>query len=135
MKDLIVTDEFKSKEFYLLARLPILVGKDYLLIKLSSVMYIEADGCYSKVFTTQKETHFQTSKNLGYYEKIMPCHSFFRVHNKYVVNLNEIKMIQRDHHWSLVLTDKSIIRVSDDKKEILLKKLGLKFDSLNEITD
>jgi DNA-binding LytR/AlgR family response regulator len=137
MKDLIITDEFKKPEMYFIARLPITTGvKETLLLKLSDVNFIEADGSYSKIFETNNSKPYHVSKNIGFYEKILPTHSFLRIHNRFIVNLNQIQYIKRENHWHVQLHDKSVLKLSDEKREILLQKLGLKtepFDDLGEI--
>ncbi|MCF8253066.1 MAG: LytTR family transcriptional regulator [Bacteroidia bacterium] len=68
-----------------------------------------------------------------FYEKILPPHSFLRIHNKFIVNLNQIQYIKRDNHWHVQLHDKSVLKLSDEKREILLQKLGLKTEPFNEL--
>lgn len=132
MKNLIIIDEFKKPELFFIARLPIPTGsKEVLLLKLSNLNFIEADGSYSKIYSTSSPTPFHTSRNIGYYEKILPTHSFLRIHSKFIVNINQILYIKRENHWWVELVDKSAIKVSDDKRIELLKRLGLKTDSLD----
>ncbi len=134
MKDLIITDEFKKPEMYFIARLPITTSvKETLLLKLSDVNFIEADGSYSKIFETNNSMPYLVSKNIGFYEKILPPHSFFRIHNRFIVNLNQIQYIKRDNHWHVQLEDKSVLKLSDEKRDLLLRKLGLKTDSFEEL--
>ena len=134
MKDLIITDEFKKPEMYFIARLPITTSvKETLLLKLSDVNFIEADGSYSKIFETNNSMPYLVSKNIGFYEKILPPHSFFRIHKRFIANLNQIQHIKRDNHWHVQLQDKSVLKISDEKRDILLQKLGLKTDSFEEL--
>ena len=50
-------------------------------------------------------------------------YSFLRVHNSYLVNLNEIDKYVKGEGGYLVMTDGSSIDVSRSKKDILLNKL------------
>ena len=50
-------------------------------------------------------------------------YSFLRVHNSYVINLNEIDKYIKGEGGYLVMTDGSTIDVSRSKKDILLNKL------------
>lgn len=129
MKNIINDEKFKLPELYFIAKLPIELGKDILLISLSAIRYMESDGNYTKIYTADKDASFHSSKNLKFYEVNLPAHSFIRVHNRFIVNVNYIKFIKRDHHWKLELHNGTQLNVSDEKKEILLQKLGLKYDS------
>lgn len=125
MKDIILSDEYKKPELFYLAKLPISDNSKLILIELHSIMYIEAYSSYSQIYTTRKSTPYISTKNIGYFEKHLPHYSFLRIHNSYVINLNEIVCILREHHWQIELKNGKIINVSDDKKDELLKKLGL----------
>ena len=50
-------------------------------------------------------------------------YSFLRVHNSYLINLNEIDKYFKGDGGYLVMTDGSVIDVSRSKKDILLSKL------------
>jgi len=136
MKDIIISDEYKKPELYYLAKLPIAVNSKLMLIELHCIIYIEAYSSYSKIYTTKKDDPFLSSKNIGYFEKQLPNHSFLRIHNSYIINLNEITCILREHRWQIEIRNGKTINVSDDKKSELLKKLGLEnHDSLCDRTN
>ena len=50
-------------------------------------------------------------------------YSFLRVHNSYLINLNEIDKYVKGEGGYLVMSDGSTIDVSRSKKEMLLNKL------------
>jgi two-component system LytT family response regulator len=50
-------------------------------------------------------------------------HSFFRVHNSHVVNLNAITRYVKGEGGYLVMTDASTVDVSRSRKESLLQRL------------
>ena len=135
MKNITIDEKFKTPELYLITKLPIIIGKDVLLTSLSSVKYLESDGSYTKIHTTEKDVPILTSKNLKYYEVNLPTHSFIRIHKSFIVNINFVKYIRRDNHWKLELIDKIQLNVSDEKKEIILQKLGLKYESSEDNAD
>lgn len=122
MKKTTVTYENKLHRNSVLC-LPIITGKNIILLRFSSVIYIEANGSYSRIITSDKV--YYTCRNIGSYEKLLPTDSFCRVHNKFIVNIHHVTMIIREHHWSLALSVSSIIKVSDQKKELLLETIGL----------
>lgn len=67
------------------------------MVKLNELLYIEADGKYSKFYLTTGNT-ILSSKNIGEYEKLFSDSSepstILRVHNSYLVNLDFVKSIK-----------------------------------------
>jgi two-component system LytT family response regulator len=128
MKNITIDEKFKTKELYLITKLPIIIGKDVLLISLSTIRFLESDGNYTHIHTTEKETSILSSRNLKYYDVNLPKHSFIRIHKGFIVNIHFVKYIRRDNHWKLELIDKIQLNVSDEKKELILQTLGLKYE-------
>jgi two-component system LytT family response regulator len=54
---------------------------------------------------------------------VLEDHSFVRVHRSYLVNLNEVEKYVKGEGGYLIMSDGSMIDVSRNKKEFLLKKL------------
>ena len=50
-------------------------------------------------------------------------YSFARVHHSWLVNLNEVEKYVKGEGGYLIMSDGSIIDVSRNRKEMLLKKL------------
>lgn len=128
MKNITIDERFCTPELYFIAKFPILIGTDILLLPLSSIIFIESDGSYSKINSYDNSSVLYTSKSLKYYEERLPAHSFLRVHNQFIVNLHYIKFIRRGSHWKIELLNKFLLNISDDKKEILIKTLGLNYE-------
>jgi len=57
-------------------------------------------------------------------EEMLQDHSFARVHNSYIVNLNEIEKYVKGEGGYLILSDGSTVDVSRSRKENLLKRLS-----------
>jgi len=123
MKDLIINSKANKADYYLISKLPIVVKNEILLIPLSSILRMEADGSCTKIYTNNNKM-FTVTKILAYFEKTLP-YSFLRVHDKYIININFAEKIICEHHWSIELSDKTIIRISDNKKDLLISALGL----------
>jgi two-component system LytT family response regulator len=123
MKDLIVNSKANKADYYLISKLPIVVKNEILLIPLSSILRMEADGSCTKIYTNSNKM-FTVTKILAHYEKTLP-NSFLRVHDKFIININFVEKIICEHHWSIELSDKTIIRISDTKKDLLVSALGL----------
>ena len=64
-----------------------------------------------------------SSKTLKYYENLLPGIIFFRIHQKYLVNISFIKKYLKEDGGYVLLKDESKLAVSRRKKEALLNKL------------
>jgi len=62
------------------------------LIVPDDLLYLEADGNYTTFHLFNKSTII-SSRNLGNYEKLLDSDLFFRIHNKFIVNINMVKSI------------------------------------------
>ena len=97
------------------------------LVKLHSILCIEADGKYSS-FKTDDKKRIVSSKNLGEYEKLLVTedNQFIRVHNSFIVNTKRIESIQkRKEGIFCVLDDSSEIPVSRRKRDKLREIINL----------
>ena len=56
-------------------------------------------------------------------EETLEDHSFARTHRSYLANLNEVEKYVKDEGGYLIMSNGSMIDVSRNKKEELLKKL------------
>lgn len=95
------------------------------LIKKTNIVFLEADGKYCNfILLDNKKTI--SSKNLGEYEKLLfNDNSFFRVHNAYIVNLNQIKQVDKIDGYFCIMENEIKIPVSRRKKDDLLFRLKL----------
>jgi two-component system LytT family response regulator len=56
-------------------------------------------------------------------EDMLADHSFIRVHNSHIVNLNSITRYVKGEGGYLIMSDGSTIDVSRSRKELLMQKL------------
>ncbi|MFY0672884.1 MAG: response regulator transcription factor [Bacteroidia bacterium] len=94
-----------------------------ILIEIESIIRIQSDGPYSKIYLDGGESHL-TSKNLGYYESQLGERGFFRVHHSHFVNLSKVKNYIRGTGGKVVMTDGTSVDVSKRKKDAFLQSLG-----------
>ena len=108
-----------SKEFNKLA-IPTLDG--YELVKISNILYCQAQDNYCNMFTyTGKE--ILISKTLKFVsEELLTQEVFVRIHKSYLVNLNYITSYSRQDH-NITLINGDIIPVSYRKSETLLTSI------------
>ena len=92
------------------------------MIALNSIISCASDSNYT-LFLLKNKQKLIVSRPLKEIEEILEDYSFLRVHNSYLVNLNEIDKYIKGEGGYLVMTDGSTIDVSRSKKEMLLNKL------------
>ncbi len=92
------------------------------LVELDEVVRCEADGNYTKIYTTKEEV-ILTSKTLKEYDTMLSDFNFERVHNSHLVNMRHIKKYLNKDSGYLQMTDGSQIPVSQRKKSYVLSIL------------
>jgi len=92
-------------------------GERYEKVEIKDILYIEADGSYSKVVTETK--NYSISLNLHKLAKKFDDPSFFRVHRSYIVNIKDISSFDNNH----VFVNDMAIPYSKAHKEELMSHL------------
>jgi len=93
------------------------------LVPVNSIISCGSDGNYT-VFYMKGKQKIVVSRSLKEVEEMLTEHSFFRVHNSYLVNMNEIEKFIRTDGGYLIMSDGSLVDVSRSRKELLLKRLS-----------
>ena len=89
-------------------------------IKTEEIMYIEAMGSYSKLYTNNNQT-LVVSKTLSAFEDILtPTTSFFRLHKSFIINLKSVKKYIRGEGGEVIMQDGTSIAVSRTRKQDFL---------------
>ncbi len=90
------------------------------IISTDQIIYIKAEGSYSKI-TIQHLPTFVVSKNLKYFEEILnQTNGFCRVHRSYIVNLHYAKRIlQNDGNFIVLQDDVEIPLVADKLDDVI----------------
>jgi two-component system, LytTR family, response regulator len=91
------------------------------LVPADQVLYVEANDNYTHLFLKKnnKIIACRTLKEIE--EQIRDFTFFIRVHNSYMVNLNEVTKYVRGEGGYLVMSDGSSVSVSRSRKDALLK--------------
>ena len=92
------------------------------LVPINSIISCASEGNYT-IFLLMDKQKIVVSRPLKEVEEMLTEHSFLRVHNSYLVNMNEINKYIKGEGGYLVMSDSSTVDVSRSKKEMLLKKL------------
>lgn len=92
------------------------------LVELDDVVRCEADGNYTKIYTTKMEI-ILTSKTLKEYDTVLAEFGFERVHNSHLVNMRHIKKYLNRDSGYLQMSDGSQIPIAQRKKSYVLSIL------------
>lgn len=92
------------------------------MVSLESIISIHSDSNYSILQLKDKQKTI-VSRTLKEVEEMLEDHSFIRVHNSYIINLNEVEKYIKGEGGYLLMSDGSSVDVSRSRKESLLKKL------------
>jgi two-component system, LytTR family, response regulator len=92
------------------------------LVPINSIISCASEGNYT-IFLQKDKQKIVVSRPLKEVEEMLTEHSFLRVHNSYLVNMNEINKYIKGEGGYLMMSDGSTVDVSRSKKEVLLKKL------------
>ena len=97
----------------------------YEFVEVSSIIYLTAEGAYTKVYIKDKKTML-ISRTLGDVEELLPQELFQRIHHSTLVNVTCIAQFLRTDGGYVVLNNGVKLSVSKAKKEMLMARLGLK---------
>lgn len=100
--------------------IPTLEG--FQLVLAESIIKCESESNYTFLFLKDKRKLI-ASRNLKEIEELLEDYSFIRVHNSYLVNINEVEKYVKGEGGYLVMSDGSLVNVSRSRKELLMKKL------------
>lgn len=95
------------------------------ILNIEEVIYCEADGKYTK-FYLNDDTDCVSSRNIGEYEDILILNSFFRVHYKFIINMNYLSLIDKRNGYYCLLKNGKNIPISRRRQEAFNKFLRLK---------
>ncbi|MCH2223779.1 MAG: LytTR family DNA-binding domain-containing protein [Crocinitomicaceae bacterium] len=85
----------------------------YTTISVSDIYYFHSDGAYTLIYTSNGK--ILSSKNLGYFEKLVPETIFKRCHHSYLVNINQVKQLKKGKNGSVLMSDGTDIPISQRK--------------------
>ena len=83
-------------------------------IDVRTVMYLEAEGNYTRIYLTD-ESRLLATRNLGEFEKIIEDDSFFRIHKSLLLNVNYLNGFSSYEGFFAVLKDGTRLSISRRK--------------------
>ena len=100
--------------------LPTMQGLEF--VPVESIISCSSSNNYTEFFLKDKKK-LLVSRTLKETEDMLADHSFIRVHNSHIVNLNAITRYVKGEGGYLVMADGSTVDVSRSRKELLMQKL------------
>jgi two-component system LytT family response regulator len=92
-------------------------------IPAKEILFCEANGSYTD-FHLNDGRKLVVSKNLKEYENMLQHHRFMRVHNSFLINLQEVKKFVRSDGGYIVMNNDKIVSISQTKRDEFLKNMG-----------
>ncbi len=89
-------------------------------LDLENILYLQADGAYTRLFTNMQEGSIFASKNLKHFETLLQDAGFYRVHHSYLANLLHMKRFDKLESILEFTNDKQI-PVSSRRKDGLMQ--------------
>jgi two-component system LytT family response regulator len=100
--------------------------KKTIMIKLKDILYLRSgEGPYTH-FNLKDTTEIVSSKTLKIYDEILSEHpDFIRIHRSVIINKNYISSINNNnsHDSYITMTNGSLHKISERKKQIILEKI------------
>jgi two-component system LytT family response regulator len=116
--EMLLSKIYKKKVFNKIA---IPTAEGFELVAADQVLYFEASNSYTHV-TIKNRQKLIACRTLKEMEEQVEDHEYFiRVHNSYIVNLNEVTRYVRGEGGYLVMSDNTTVNVSRSRKDDLLQ--------------
>ncbi|CAN5755970.1 LytTR family DNA-binding domain-containing protein [soil metagenome] len=88
---------------------------------IQNILFLEANGSYTNVYIKDNVKEM-VSKNLNYFDEILPAGNFCRVHHSYIININAVKKYFKGRGGYVEMENGAIIEISVRRKEDFLNK-------------
>lgn len=79
-------------------RLFLLMGKHMVFLKISSIVYIQAEGDYTQI-TTADGRKGLILKSMKEWNERLPESHFCRIHRSYIINLDFVELIEKEYNY------------------------------------
>jgi len=87
-------------------RLFLLMGKHMVFLKISSIVYIQAEGDYTQITTSDGKKGL-ILKSMKEWNERLPDSHFRRIHRSYIVNLDFVEKIEKEYNYDFTVTLKN----------------------------
>lgn len=94
-------------------------------IEVNKIVRLEADGSYCRIFLDSGEV-IVASKNMGFFEQLLPLKQFIKVHRSHVINIYFVDSIIKNDGGFIKLSTGVEIPISRRKKDEFLRLIESK---------
>ena len=104
----------------------IFVKSDYKIVRIdtSTIRYIEAMSEYLRIACDDRDKPVIVLLSMKKIEEHLPSSQFMRIHRSYIINLNKLREVKKNH---VVLDDNTTMPIGDNYKEAFMAYLNSKF--------
>lgn len=92
-------------------------------INTADILYCKAEGSYT-TFILNDNSKLLVSKHLKEYESLLVEQQFMRVHNSFLINLNEVKKFVKSDGGYIIMNNNDAVSISRAKKEDFLELMN-----------
>lgn len=92
-------------------------------INTADILYCKAEGSYT-TFTLNDNSKLLVSKHLKEYESLLVEQQFMRVHNSFLINLNEVKKFVKSDGGYIIMNNNDTVSISRAKKDEFLEQMN-----------
>lgn len=96
-------------------RLFLLLGKEMVFLKISSIVYIQAEGDYTKIVTSEGKKGL-ILKSMKEWENRLPDSHFCRIHRSYIINLDFVEEVEKEYNYDFS------IKLKDCEKSLVMSR-------------
>lgn len=97
-------------------RIALSTGDGLIFVNTAEIMYCQAESNYTNVVLTNKNK-ILVAKTLKDIDETLSGKDFFRVHNSYLINVNQIKKFVRGDGGYILMNDDTQITIARSKRE------------------
>jgi two-component system LytT family response regulator len=95
------------------------------IVSMENIIYLEADGRYT-IFHLKDAPIKMSTLNMGEYENLLDKNMFIRTHHKFIININEVRTIEKNVGYDCLMSNNKLLPVSKRKVSNLIQFLNLK---------
>jgi two-component system LytT family response regulator len=92
-------------------------------VRVEEIVMCEASGSYTNVYLKDKRK-IMVSKHLKEYETLLGDENFMRVHNSFVINLNEVKQYVKSEGGYILMNDNQQVSISPKKRDEFFARMN-----------
>jgi two-component system LytT family response regulator len=92
-------------------------------VNVSEIILCEANGSYTNVHL-KGNRKIMVSKNLKEYETLLADENFMRVHNSFLINLNEVKQFVKSEGGYILMNNDQQVSVSPKKRDEFFARMN-----------